>query len=326
MRHRLAHPAQVSRPLSDLLVDWTDAGLLTDTQAAAIRAREVGHAERAIMPTTTHAASPAPSLVVEALGYLGGVVMLVGAVLLVSTFWADIPTAIRLLLIGGTAVVLITGGFVVAPDRLGDAAGRLRSVLWAAAVACSGAFFAVLSTDVMGRHTYESLVVIGPAAALIAAPLWRIRTTWLQQLAVLVPLMLTADGVGLVRSAGDSRVGGAYLWAVAMTCATGSAVRWFEPRTTGVAFGVLGATLGSLMMDDDLGIALGLATAAVTIALAISARSLPWLGVATVTLLATAPRAANQWFPGRLSASLTFILAGGLLVGCAIWVTRRRKT
>lgn len=321
MRRRTDHLPQASRPLSDLLVDWTDAGLLSEAQAAAIRAREAGRPGR---PVTTQVASAGPSLAVEALGYLGGVVMLVGATLLVSTIWADISTAVRLLLIGGTAATLISGGFVIAVDRLGDAAGRLRSVLWAAGVASGAAFFGVLSSDVWGRHSYHSLVVIGPAAAMLAAPLWRLRTTWLQQLAVFIPLMITADGLGLERTAGDSRTGGAYVWGLAMACATASMARWFGPRTTGVAFGVLGATVGALMMDDDLGIALGLTTAAVTIALALRARSLPWLGVATIALLATAPRAANQWFPGRLSASVTFIVTGAILVGCAVWVMRRR--
>jgi hypothetical protein len=78
-------------------------------------------------------------------------------------------------------------------------------------------------------------------------------------------------------------------------------------------------------MGNDLGIALGLATAAATVVLALWDRNLAWLGVAALALLYTTPRAANQWFPGRLSAALTFIITGGLLVGAAVWVARHRR-
>lgn len=318
MRKHLGEPEAPPPSLSELLTDWVNAGIITGDQAEVIRQREAGNLNQPTAP------GPGPSLVVEALGYLGGVVMLVGATILVSVFWNDIATAIRLALIGATAVALISGGFAV-PERLGEAAGRLRSVLWAAGVASSAGFFALFSFDVLNRHTYHSMVVIGSAAAVIAAPLWWLRPTWLQQLAVFVPLMIAADGLGLELTSGDSQTAGALVWGAGIGCAALALATWFEPRITGVALGVLGAVVGSLMMDDTLGIALGLLTAAVMIALALWAHSLAWLGVSAIALLATAPRAANEWFPGRLSAALTFILTGGILISAAIWVTRRRK-
>lgn len=323
MKKHLAAPDPASRSLSELLADWADAGLITSEQAEAIREREAGNVRRPIELEMTPAPAAGPSLVVEALAYLGGVVMLVGATILVSVFWKDIPTAVRLLLIGGTAIALIGGGFAI-PDRLGDAADRLRSVLWAIGVATSAGFFAVFSLDVLGRHDYHSMVVIGPAAAVVAAALWWLRPTWLQQAALFVPLMVAVEGLGLELNSGDSRMGGALMWGAGIVWTTAALVRWLEPRTTGVAFGVLGAVLGSLIMDSDLGVGVGLLTAAAMITLALREHSLPWLGVSAIALLATAPQAANRWFPGRLSAALTFIVAGGVLVGAAVWVTRHR--
>jgi hypothetical protein len=77
-------------------------------------------------------------------------------------------------------------------------------------------------------------------------------------------------------------------------------------------------------MADDFGIALGLGTAVATVALALWERSLVWLAVAAIAMLWTTPRAAVEWFPGRLSAALTLIVTGGLLVLSAVWVARRR--
>ena len=64
-----------SQPLPDLLEQWVAAGLLSAAQAAAIERHESG-ADRSV---ATRAGAPGPSLVVEALGYVGGLVMVVGA-------------------------------------------------------------------------------------------------------------------------------------------------------------------------------------------------------------------------------------------------------
>lgn len=210
------------------------------------------------------------------------------------------------------------------PERLGDAAGRLRSVLWAAGVAATAGFLGVFSAEVLERYDEHALVIIGPGTAVVAGVLWWLRTTWLQQLALFVPLMLAAVGTGLELTSTSSPWGGTAMWAVGVGWAVLSWSGWLEPRVTGVAFGVLGAVLGAMTMDNDVGITVGLATAVATVVVALWERSLPWLGVAALALLWTMPRAADAWFPGRLSAAVTLIVTGGALVGAAVWVARHR--
>jgi hypothetical protein len=41
-------------------------------------------------------------------------------------------------------------------------------------------------------------------------------------------------------------------------------------------------------------------------------------------MLWSMPRAADAWFPGRLSAALTLLVTGGALVGAAVWVARHQ--
>ncbi|RYP89091.1 DUF2157 domain-containing protein [Nocardioides guangzhouensis] len=324
MRSRTIHHPQPPRSLTDLLEEWVDAGLISDEQSRTIRQHEAGPRERRAAIALAPAPATGLSLVVEALGYLGGIIMLVGATLLVSLFWTDLSVALRLVLIGATALALIGAGLAV-PERLGEAAGRLRSVLWAAGVVATGAFLVVLSADVLDRYDEHQLWIVGAGTAAVAAVLWWLRRTWLQQLALFVPLMLAAVGVAMELTSTDSAWAGAAMWGVAVLWASAAWLGWIDPRVTGVAFGVLGAVLGSLTMDNDIGIALGLATALATVALALWERSLPWLGVAALALLYTTPRAASEWFPGRLSAALTFIITGGLLVGAAVWVARQRQ-
>lgn len=321
MRSRIA--VRATHP-SDPLDDWVGAGLIAPDQADRIRAYEVARPDRlprlAVVPTPAEPAGT--SLVVEALGYVGGVIMLVGAGILVGLFWGDIPVALRLVLGAATALALFAAGLAV-PDRLGEAAGRLRSLLWVLAVAATAAFLTVLSTDVLDRYDEDALIVVFPATALVAAALWWMRRTWLQQLALLVALVMSATAVGVQVAESDSAPGiSVWVLAVAWT-----AVAWtgrLQPRATGLAFGGVAAVFGAMTTGSQLGIVLGLATALAVLALALSERSLSLLAVAALGLLQAAPRAAFEWFPGRLSASLTLIVVGGLLVGAAVWVARHR--
>ena len=322
MRSMVHHPAPPPS-LFDVLEDWVDAGLITNEQSRAIRQHEAEPHERRAALALAPSPETGPSLVIEALGYLGGVVMLVGAGILVGMYWADLSVVLRLTLIGATALALVGAGFAV-PDRLGDAAGRLRSVLWAVGVAATAGFLGVFSTEVLDRYDEHALVIIGPCTAVVAGILWWLRSTWLQQLALFVPLMLAAVGTGMELTSTSSSWGGAAMWAVAVVWAVLSWAGQLEPRVTGVAFGVLGAVLGAMTMDADVGIALGLATAVATVVVALWERSLPWLGVAAIALLWTMPRAADAWFPGPLSAALTLIVTGGALVGAAVWVARHQ--
>jgi hypothetical protein len=315
------HPSP--RSLPDLLEEWVAAGIITDEQSRIIRQRESSPYERRATLALAPSPPEGPSLVVEALGYIGGAVMLIGACILVGLYWPDIPVALRLVIIGGTAVALIGAGLAV-PDRLGEAAGRLRSVLWAAGVVATGAFLALFSTEVLDRYDEHAMVIIGPGTAVVAGVLWWTRRSALQQLALFLPLMIASVGIGMELTSTDSWVGGFMMWAVAVAWAALSWADRLEPRVTGVAFGVLGAVLGSMTMADDFGIALGLGTAVATVALALWERSLVWLAVAAIAMLWTTPRAAVEWFPGRLSAALTLIVTGGLLVLSAVWVARRR--
>jgi hypothetical protein len=322
MRSMVHHPAPPPS-LSDVLEDWVDVGLITDEQSRAIRQHEAQPHERRADLSLAPAPESGPSLVVEALGYLGGIVMLVGAGILTGMYWADLSVAPRLILIGATALAMVGAGFAVS-DRLGDAAGRLRSVLWALGVAATAGFFGVFSTEVLNRYDEHALVVVGPCTAVVAGLLWWLRPTSLQQLGLFVPTTVAAVAVGLELSSTSSSWGGAAMWSVAMVWAALSLAGWLEPRVTGVALGMLGAVLGAMMMDADVGIALALATAVAAGVLALWARSLPWLGVAAVALLWTMPRAAGAWFPGTLSAALTLIVTGGALVGAAAWVARHQ--
>ena len=114
--------------LRHLLDRWAQQGLVTPVQVDQIMRAEVSDA-----PATGAVDEGLPvrrgnSLVVEALAYLGGVLALAAALLLVQMWWHDLSTGFRLAVPLSAAVSLLLAGLLVP----GEAAERvrLRSALW----------------------------------------------------------------------------------------------------------------------------------------------------------------------------------------------------
>ena len=171
--------------LRDALRRWQDASLLTPDQAQAIE-----HYESALMAQV--GLTPAPArhrrvpLVAKALGYLGGTLGLVGLTLLVARYWQDMPTAGRLGLTGGAAVLLAIGGSVV-KEALDPAFMRLRWFLWVVSAAGGGLFAGVLAYSGFGARAPSTIALtVAAIAAVQNGIFWAGRFRPIQQAFTLV--------------------------------------------------------------------------------------------------------------------------------------------
>ena len=134
-------PRPAELRLSTEVTTWVSEGLITEEQGARLLARGP-----VVAPPAHHPA--ATSVVAEALGYLGGVVVLVGALLIGARVWHQLDTTGRLVLLGLAAALLVAAGAAV-PTRLGPPGQRLRAVLWTASLGATAATFGVLAVDVL---------------------------------------------------------------------------------------------------------------------------------------------------------------------------------
>ena len=166
-----------SADVAEMLDRWVAADIITGEQAARIRADEPTQVEPARLPRTG-------SLVTEAMGYLGGVIVMVGLGLVVGLFWSDLSTVARVGLSAAVASALLIAG-VVLTNRLGGAGGRLRSVLWAASSVAYFSSLALLAADRFGWYGDRLLVFAASGAGLVSAALWLAHRRLLQQAAVL---------------------------------------------------------------------------------------------------------------------------------------------
>ena len=203
---------------------WLADAIITAEQATQMRADLPEPAP----PAGAHGGPPAPTprtsraaLVTEALGYLGGVIILVGLGFIVGSLWNDLSVGVRLGLVGVETLLLLVAGALI-PARLGatgavpDAGALLGLAVWGV----SAARFALAWGGVIpGRQVGTVLgaigMVVGAATLVVAAVLttrrrgdaapgeearWAVGTRWSASL-VAVAIVVATSAVVLVAGA-----------------------------------------------------------------------------------------------------------------------------
>ena len=179
------------RSVDQLLDRWVGAKLMSVEQSVAIRGFERERAHAAALAPTPVARRRLPA-VAEALGYLGGVLAIVGLTLLVARYWTMMATGWKLMLSGGVAAVLgFIGGAV--PESKDAAFARLRGFVWLASMAASGLFAGVAVHDGWGITRAQSIALsVSVAVTVVGAAMWQLRDRFLQQMVTLVALVVGA--------------------------------------------------------------------------------------------------------------------------------------
>lgn len=169
---------------------WEHAGLISHEQAAAIEAFEATITQPTA-PATTQRPRRIP-LVAEALGYLGGILAIVGLSLLVARYWTDMATAGRLSLSGVGAAALTGAGYAVR-ERQDASLQRLRWFLWTLSAAAGALFGGVLAINAIGSE-YGTTVALTIATVVTVqnGVLWAWRVRPIQQLFALAGLAVVA--------------------------------------------------------------------------------------------------------------------------------------
>jgi hypothetical protein len=314
-------PTSPPRTIYTLLDTWVGEGLIEPAQAERIKLRYAGPVE------TPAERVRVTSLVVEALGYVGGVIAVVAAMLIAGRYWDHLSTAGELALVGGTALVLAAAATAV-PTRAGDAGARLRQVLMLASTIAAAGFFGLLFTlsiD-LGDHAF---VAASAATTAYAGTWFALRHDLLAQIAMMVGLAVTsAAGLAdLVGGGGDvpSYVVGLGVWGVGviwllMAWGTLLGPRWvIEPLASVMAIGGAMATTST-----DLWHLFSLATVAAVILLALRSRDLLLFAVGAIGALQALPAAVIAWFADTTLVLFVLLFIGAGLIGLAIWIARHR--
>jgi uncharacterized membrane protein len=307
-------------PVSALVDEWVTEGIVSPEQANQIKTRCEGVSLAAV--PSAHHAQGAP-LAIEALGYLGGIIVLVGTMSLVAQFWDEISTSARLVLVGAVSAGLVAGGFAV-PRRLREVGARLRAVLWLAATAATFGFLALVGSELMDLAGQDLVLLASGGTALAAVVLWALGPTPIQQVAMMITLMLTAAAAIADFASADS-LPGLGVWGVGAVWVALGWMKVLRPRRLALTAGAGAMVVGAMITSvEDAGTILALATTAAIIVCAVALRDLILLAVGAAAALLVLPAAVSKWFPDSLAAPLALLVVGTCLVCAALWTAHRR--
>ncbi|MGH3903875.1 MAG: hypothetical protein ACRDTE_06770 [Pseudonocardiaceae bacterium] len=297
--------------LSEALNRAVQAGILSADQAQAVLAAERARGEQQDvlgrrLPVT------------EALGYLGGLLVLSGAVTLAVEYWLDLPTAGRLALLGAVAIVTwLVGTRII--DPAAPALLRLRGALWFASSMAAAGFAAELAWDI--GHVDDAGIALsaGAVGAAHAGLLWWLRDRPAQHLACLAGALVAAGGVGdLVDDAGAIGL------AVAGIGAAWAVAGWYRllpPPTlallggaTAVLFGT-GTTAGSW---PDAAPLLGLAAAIALAAVGVGTNRTPLTVAGLLGAFVYLPWTIGHFFADSLGVPLAMVFCGSALLAVTL--------
>jgi hypothetical protein len=315
-------------PLDALLDRWVADGLLSTDQAVAIRAVEPGmrvSARPAATPDRAPASTELRSLLTEALGYLGGVVILVAAGLVAARFWHDLSTGGRVALAAVATALLVAAGLRVprgAGDLYTDPGRRLTAVLLGLGVVGTAVTLGLVGAEVLDLTGEGTALLTSAGAAFTGATLaWR-RPSVVQQVATVVPLAVAA-GVLASRLGADVFGTGVAIWLVGPAWFALGALGLFGPRRADAPLAAAVCVAGAVTATStDAGIALALATTVAVVALALAWRDLLLLGIGAVAAFLVLPPAVGAWFPGSLAAPIALLVVGVGLVVVAVTMAR----
>jgi uncharacterized membrane protein len=302
--------------VAGLVDQWVAEGLIDTAQAQRMH-RGLEELER----DGEHHARRG-SVAVEALGYMGGAIVVAGSVLATARYWGSLTDGWRLALVVGTAVALLVGGAVV-PSRPGTAGQRLRGVLWLSSTAAAGAALTVWASELLGLHARTTLLVVGLGMAAYAAGLWWVEHSAVQQLAMMATLGLAA-AAAIHRADLSADLPGVGVWAVGVSWALLGQAGVLVPRQLAVGAGTAMAIGGAMATTgSDAGVVLTLVTVAAAVGAAIALRDLVVLAIAAAGALVNIPAAMTRWFPDSVAGPVVLIAVGLVLVGVALSILQR---
>jgi hypothetical protein len=319
-RHTQSTQSAGVDPLAAQLQRWTTDGLLSQEQATAILT-----AERARLRRPAPPARPV-SVMVELLGYLGGVLAIISAGLLAARFWPGLPVWTRLSLVGLVAVVLWGAGALL-HEQAAPALWRLRGVLWLGSSAAVAFFAGLFGAEVLKLDGEAVALLAGLVTAIHAGALWWRRPRPLQQLACLVGVAVAA-GAGVAAAGGDEAAVGLSIWAVGVLWVLLGWRGLLPPPVVALVAGaivVLQGAQATTQRWEGAGLLFGLASAAGLLVAGTGGRrlALAVVGIAGVVMLL--PATVIHFFAGTVGVPVLILLAGVVLLTITLVLLRWRQ-
>jgi hypothetical protein len=306
--------------LAEALRRAVAAGTLSADQAEAVLAAERSRAAQRV-PGASARVLRLP--LIEALGYLGGLLAVSGAVTLAVQYWPQLSSTARLVLLAVVAVVTWLVGARIS-DAAAPALVRLRGALWLASSAAVAGFAGQFSADVFHAGDAAVLFWVGAAVAGHAGLLWRCHDRPLQHLACLAGVIAAVGGAADLAD-GNALVGLA-IAAAGAGWVLGGWYRLLPPPTLALLGGGAAVLTGAGTTAGDWPDAaplIGLAAAAGLTAAGVGTNRTPLIVVGLTGGFIYLPWTVGHFFADSLGIPVAMVLCGVALLALTLVLLRR---
>lgn len=263
------------------------------------------------------------SLLMEAFGYIGTILVLAGAFAYAQQHWKDVSEAGRFaILLVGTGIFLGIGAIV--PTSAEPALRRLAAVTWAVSVAAFAGSVGMLNVllDTSGKTVF---LTIATSTAVYAIVLWLLHRHGVQQAVAFGALCVgVASVVNFVVTDASAWMIAVPLWALGLAWAAAGWRRRVSPWFVAFPLGLLVALLAPSAIEHPSGLrfGLGIATATTVMVIAVIAKLTPALVMGSVAQLGYAIGAVTYYFGDTLGVPASLAIAGLLILLMAVAAAR----
>lgn len=301
----------------DKLDEWVDQGLLDPLEADRI----VDY-ERAEHPRVETA-----PIATEALGYVGGVLAVIAALLLLGPDWNERTVAFHLTVTATAALATAVGGWLALVQQE-PALDRLGAFLWAASVAAGWGLAGVVSAEVLELSGARAVLVAAAAAAVYASLLYLTRASAPQQLALFITSMVAAQSALALPEGGvDMFWHGGLLWLFGLAWLGSVRTELLPPTRSAEATAIAAMIVGPLLARGESmvvsGLLLGLVTSAAFIVIGPRGQRTTFVVGGLIGLVAFVPQLVWELFGEAVAAPLVLFVVGLGLLASAIWSLRQ---
>jgi uncharacterized membrane protein len=314
-----AHTVTVSAEVAEVLDRAVARGTLSREAADAILADE---RERRLAPPSER--RPVVSPLVEAIGYVGASLVMIGMAVLVGSSWEDLVTWSRLAILGGVAVALFVVGALLR-DESEPVIWRLRNFVRLLSTGALAGFVGVLTVDALEWPGAPVAIAIGATVAAYSLALWQLQDRPAQHLSTLLGLLIGAGGL-MAAWDGPGAVGLAVLAIGAGWLALGSRGVLPPPLVAGV-LGLAACLIGPAITAgswEHASPVIGLAVSVTLIVVGTMIHQFLVTGAGVLGLFAYVPYTLGVFFGESVGAPVILLVSGAMLLVVMFVLLRSR--
>ena len=318
-------PAALSHEVNDVLERAVNRGQITRETADAILSSEASEAVSLRSTLGAHRERVVASPTVEAIGYVGSILALVGVGFFVGRAWDDIGQPGRIGMLAGLAAFLLMVGLLLHNEEEA-VIWRLRNFVLLLSTGALAGCTGVVLVDTFDWRGESVAISIGLVATVYSAALWMLQDRPAQQLSTFVG-MLVASGAAMSWWGHAGALGLTVLGLGAAWTFLG-ALGLLPPRPVALVLGLAATLLGPSFTDQSFGRwspVIGLVVATLLLGIGGVSREFAFTGFGVIGLLAYLTYGVARWFGDSLKAPGVLVVAGfALLIATVILIRRGR--